>query len=445
MGHALIVEDDADAARMVAALIASQGHSAATAPTLHDARRQLALQAPDLLLLDLRLPDGNGLALLEDTDLLGQPDIVLMTGHASLENSIQALRLGVVDYLVKPLSATLLQGMLSRVMQKAPPSPRSRNEGHEAGRFGHLVGCSAPMRRVFEQIARVAGTSVTVFITGESGTGKELVARTVHEMSRRKARPYLAVNCGAISPALIESEIFGHERGSFTGAERQHQGFFERAQGGTLFLDEITEMPPALQVKLLRVLESGTFMRVGSGVAQESDVRLIAATNRDPHRAVAEGTLREDLMYRLNVFPVAMPALRERPQDIPLLVRHLLQQIAQREGRLLRATPEALERLSTLPWPGNVRELRNVLQRAWVMETGEVLSTRWLPESASCTASSCNDPLPVSVGMSLAHVERQVILSTLAHCGQHRERAAALLGVSLKTLYNRLKSYGLTP
>ncbi len=454
MGHALIVEDDADAASMVAALVASQGHSAATAPTLHDARRQLALQTPDLLLLDLHLPDGNGLTLLEDTDLLGQPDIVLMTGHASLENSIQALRLGVVDYLVKPLSATLLQGMLSRVMLAAPglaraakarTAPAGRTPRTDAERFGHLIGRSAPMRRVFEQIARVAGTSVTVFITGESGTGKELVARTVHEMSRRKAHPFLAVNCGAISPTLIESEIFGHERGSFTGAERQHQGFFERAQGGTLFLDEITEMPPALQVKLLRVLESGTFMRVGSGVALESDVRLIAATNRDPQRAVAEGTLREDLMYRLHVFPIEMPALRERPQDIPLLVQHLLQQFVQGEGRPLRATPEALERLSALPWPGNVRELRNVLQRAWVMETGETLSTRWLPEAGARAASAGNGSLPVSVGMSLADVERQVILSTLAHCDQHKERAAALLGVSLKTLYNRLKSYGLTP
>jgi DNA-binding NtrC family response regulator len=454
VNHALIVEDDADAARMVAALVASQGYSAATALSLQDARRQLALQAPDLLLLDLRLPDGNGLSLLEDTELLGQPEVVLMTGHASLESSIQALRLGAVDYLVKPLSAGMLQGMLARVRgpgQRGAPDPAPRpapgTDLERTGRFGHLVGRSAPMRQVYEQIARVAGTSVTVFITGESGTGKELVAQTVHDMSRRRDKPFLAVNCGAISPHLIESEIFGHERGSFTGAERQRQGFFERAHGGTLFLDEITEMSPALQVKLLRVLESGTFMRVGSSVAQESDVRIIAAANRDLACAVAQGQLREDLMYRLHVFPIEIPPLRARPDDIPLLVAHFLQEIGQREGQPRRATPAALERLARHPWPGNVRELRNALQRAWVMSTGSEITEAWLPqvsrhEAPPVSAPSREGGLPVAMGTPLAMVERQVILATLAHCGQHKERAAALLGVSLKTLYNRLKAYG---
>ncbi|MEY4654180.1 MAG: hypothetical protein RI884_2761 [Pseudomonadota bacterium] len=450
MGHALIVEDDADAAGMVAALVAGQGYSAATASCLHDARRQLALQPPDLLLLDLRLPDGNGLSLLQDDlELLGRPEVVLMTGHASLESSIQALRLGAVDYLIKPLSARMLQGMLSRVQgpgrrdapRAKPPPPASQGLEH-TGRYGLLVGRSTPMRRVYEQIERVAGTSVTVFVTGESGTGKELVAQTVHDLSRRRDKPFLAVNCGAISPHLIESEIFGHERGSFTGAERQRQGFFERAHGGTLFLDEITEMPLALQVKLLRVLESGTYMRVGSSVAQESDVRLIAAANRDLARAVADGQLREDLMYRLNVFPLAMPPLRERPDDIPLLVAHFLQEMAHREGRLRHLTPTALERLVHQPWPGNVRELRNALQRAWVMAAGDEITEAWLPSQSAAGVPSEAGSLPCAVGMPLADVERQVILATLAHCGQHKERTAALLGVSLKTLYNRLKAYG---
>nr|MDQ6881758.1 sigma 54-interacting transcriptional regulator [Pseudomonadota bacterium] len=245
MGHALIVEDDADSARMMAALVTTEGYSAATAQSLRDARRQLALQPPDLVLLDLRLPDGNGMALLEDHALIGNSEVVLMTGHASLETSIQALRYGAADYLIKPVSARQLQSILSRVMK--PSVLQAEVEGllhelHRSGRFGHMVGQSEPMKLVYEQIARVSGTSVTVFITGESGTGKELVARTVHDLSRRRARPFLAVNCGAISPNLIESEIFGHEKGSFTGAERQHQGFFERAHGGTLFLDEITEM-----------------------------------------------------------------------------------------------------------------------------------------------------------------------------------------------------------
>jgi len=292
MGHALIVEDDADSAQMMAALVGAQGFSAATARSLHDARRQMALQQPDLVLLDLRLPDGNGMSLLDEQSLIGNSEVVLMTGHASLETSIQALRYGAADYLIKPVSAKQLQSILSRVTR--PSVLRAEvdtlNEDlQRSGRFGHLVGKSEPMKRVYEQIARVAGTSVTVFIAGESGTGKELVARAVHDLSRRRARPFLAVNCGAISPNLMESEIFGHERGSFTGAERQHQGFFERAHGGTLFLDEVTEMPPALQVKLLRVLETGTFMRVGSTTPQETDVRVIAATNRDPAEAVSSG------------------------------------------------------------------------------------------------------------------------------------------------------------
>ncbi len=447
MGHALIVEDDADSAHMMAALVGAEGFSAVTARSLHDARRQLALQQPDVVLLDLRLPDGNGMALLDDQELIGNSEVVLMTGHASLETSIQALRYGAADYLIKPVSAKQLQGILSRVVR--PSVLRAEVDGlndelQRTGRFGHLVGKSEPMKRVYEQLARVAGTSVTVFISGESGTGKELVARTVHDLSRRRARPFLAVNCGAISPNLIESEIFGHEKGSFTGADRLHQGFFERAHGGTLFLDELTEMPLALQVKLLRVLETGTFMRVGSTTAQETDVRVIAATNRDPLQAVATGVLREDLYYRLNVFPIDMPPLRERREDLPLLVLHFLQEMGQREGAFKRATPAALERLAQYGWSGNVRELRNALQRAYVMSAGPEITEQWLPRDVQVEAprEAPAGVLEVTVGTPLAAVERQVILATLEHFGHQKERTAAALGVSLKTLYNRLKEYG---
>jgi DNA-binding NtrC family response regulator len=433
---------------MMAALVATEGFSAATARSLHDARRQMALQQPDLVLLDLRLPDGSGMSLLDEQDLIGNSEVVLMTGHASLETSIQALRYGAADYLIKPISARQLRSILSRVTRPSVLRAEvdSLNEDlQRTGRFGHLVGKSEPMKQVYEQIARVAGTSGTVFITGESGTGKEVVARTVHDLSRRRARPFLAVNCGAISPHLIESEIFGHERGSFTGAERQHQGFFERAHGGTLFLDEITEMPPALQVKLLRVLETGTFMRVGSTTPQETDVRVIAASNRDPLQAVAAGELREDLFYRLNVFPVHLPPLRERREDLSLLVAHFLQDIGQREGSFKRASPAALERLSQYRWPGNVRELRNVLQRAWVMTPGPEVGDQWLPRDilADRVRSPCAGTLEVTVGTPLAAMERQMILATLEHFGHQKERTAAALGVSLKTLYNRLKEYGM--
>jgi len=447
MGHALIVEDDLDSARMMAALIANEGFSAATAQSLRDARRQLALQQPDVVLLDLRLPDGNGMALLEDTELMGNSEVVLMTGHASLETSIQALRYGAADYLIKPVSAKQLQSILSRVMKPSVLQAEMQTLNADllrTGSFGHLVGNSRPMALVYEQIARVAGTSVSVFITGESGTGKELVARTVHDLSRRRAKPFLAVNCGAISPNLIESEIFGHEKGSFTGAERQHQGFFERAHGGTLFLDEITEMPLGLQVKLLRVLETGTFMRVGSTTPQESDVRVVAATNREPGQLVASGFIREDLLYRLNVFPLELPPLRERLDDVPPLVTHFLREIGRREGAYKQASAAALERLAQYRWPGNVRELRNVLQRAYVMTAEPEITDQWLPRDALAPVppSGAADTLEMTVGTPLAAVERQVILATLEHFGHHKERTAAALGVSLKTLYNRLKEYG---
>ena len=457
MTHALIVEDEVDSAQMMAALIASENFTVATANTLRDARRQIALQQPDIVLLDLQLPDGNGMELFEDPDLIAQSEVVLITGHASLETSIQALRLGAADYLIKPVNIKQLQGILSRVMRpsalKAELSAMNA-EWERSGHFGDLWGRSPPMQRIYEQISRVAGTAVSVFITGESGTGKEVVARTVHDLSRRRKQPFLAVNCGAISPNLIESEIFGHEKGSFTGADRMHQGFFERAHGGTLFLDEITEMPLELQVKLLRVLETGMFMRVGSTTSLESDVRVIAATNRPPDLAVSQGKLREDLMYRLNVFPIHLPPLRERAEDITLLAEHFLAGICEREGMKKRLSPAALARLAAYRWPGNVRELRNVVQRAFVMATGDVITDEWLPSDTPAAlagaAPAARDPgaaalggasITIKLGTSMADAERQLILATLAHFNNHKERTAAVLGVSLKTLYNRLKEY----
>ena len=355
MPHALLVDDDADAAETMAMLIASEGFTVATAGSLREARRQMSLQEPDIVLLDLMLPDGSGMELFNDAKALPNAELVLITGHASLDTSIQAFRLGAADYLVKPMSLKQLHGVLSRVTK--PSAMKAAAGDLEArldadGHFGDLWGRSAPMRRVYQQIVRVAGTAVSVFLTGESGTGKEVVARTVHDLSRRRTNPFFAINCGAISPHLIESEIFGHEKGSFTGADRQHLGFFERTSGGTLFLDEITEMPLDLQVKLLRVLETGTFMRVGSTQVQEADVRLIAATNRNPLEAVAVGKLREDLLYRLNVFPIHLPPLRDRSEDVPLIAQHFLEQIGAREGDKKRFAPDVLASLRRLPLGG---------------------------------------------------------------------------------------------
>jgi DNA-binding NtrC family response regulator len=474
MTHALIVEDDADAAETMSALIAAQGFTVAVARTMRDARRQIVLQLPDLVLLDLQLPDGSGMELFQDDALVANSEIVLITGHASLESSIQALRMGAADYLIKPVNMKQLQGILSRVMRPSTLQAELASltaEWESSGHFGHLWGRSPAMRRIYEQIARVAVTAVSVFITGESGTGKEVVAQTVHDLSRRRKHPFLAVNCGAISPNLIESEIFGHEKGSFTGADRQHQGFFERAHGGTLFLDEITEMPLELQVKLLRVLETGLFMRVGSTTAQETDVRVIAATNRSAEHAVAIGKLREDLLYRLNVFPIDLPPLRDRLEDVPLLAQHFLNGICEREGTVKAFTPAAVTRLTSYRWPGNVRELRNVVQRAYVMATGQAITDEWLPEdghapgtspaavrspapvspapaahaeappTAAAAASAAGPSITIPIGTSMAEAERKLILATLEHFNQQKERTAAALGVSLKTLYNRLKEY----
>ena len=461
MGHALIVEDDEDAARMLGSLIARERHTVSVAPSLDAARRLLAAQQPDLMLLDLHLPDGSGLEMFESGELLSDTEIVLMTGHATLETSIRALQLGAADYLVKPINPDHLKGLLARLIRPSrlrAQVEQMNQEWRETGRFGALIGASLSMQRVFQQVARVAGTAVTVFVHGESGTGKELVARAVHDLSRRRELPFLAVNCGALSPNLIESEIFGHERGSFTGADRQHHGFFERARGGTLFLDELTEMPPALQVKLLRVLESATFMRVGSTQVQQTDVRIIAATNRDAAQAVADGSLREDLFYRVNVFPIHLPPLRERLEDVPMLADSFLRELEDQEHQRKRFAPGALARLAGYPWPGNVRELRNAVQRAWVMAEGEVIDERWLTPGQhgpgavagavaadAAAAASPGDPdapaLSFRVGTPLADVERELILATYEHCRRRKEPTAALLGISMKTLYNRLKEY----
>lgn len=458
MSHVLIIEDDRDAGEMMALWIGTQGFSVSVARSLREARAQMALRMPDLMLLDLHLPDGSGLTLLRGESGAPPCDVVLITGHATLDTSIEALRLGAVDYLIKPVSESQLRGVLSRITRPGAMQAEItglQTEWQRTGSFGHLVGKSAAMSRVYQQIARVAGTAITVLIAGESGTGKELVARTVHDLSRRRAGPFLAVNCGAISPQLIESEIFGHEKGSFTGADRQHQGFFERAEGGTLFLDEVTEMPLSLQVKLLRILETRSYMRVGSTRVLETDVRIVAATNRDPEQAVRSGALREDLFYRLNVFPVELPPLRERPEDVPLLAQHFLEDVARREGHTRVFTPAALRALQAYPWPGNVRELRNAVQRAYVMAEGEEVTGEWIPAAAGHPADAgtgadgaqggAGDGIRVPVGTSLAETERKLILATLGHFQNHKERTAAALGVSLKTLYNRLKEYEGTP
>jgi len=316
---------------------------------------------------------------------------------------------------------------------ESPPDPASPVRRH----FGLLVGESPTMRRVYIEIARVAPTDAAVLVVGESGTGKDVVAQVIHQGSKRAGGPYLPINCGAMSPSLIESELFGHERGSFTGALLRHQGHFERTSGGTLFLDEITEIPLELQARLLRVVESGILLRVGGETALQTDVRVIASTNRPPQTAMRDGKLRRDLYYRLSVFPIQLPPLRQRPGDIDLLARHFLDELNAVHGSDKRLPPEVVGAFERYDWPGNVRQLKNTLQRAFIL-AGEGHDIQYFPRPDTTAAALPH--APTIVGKSLEELNREMILATLAHYGSRRKTAAAL-GISLKTLYNRLNLY----
>jgi DNA-binding NtrC family response regulator len=446
MPNALIVDDDRSSLHALAALVEKEGFHTTTAENLEKARVAVMEQKPDVVLADLILPDGRGTDLLTELEADPQVEVILVTGNATLETAVEALRRGAYDYLTKPVDVprlkTLLAG-LTRTRELKREVSSLRQELRKLGRFGDLVGTSQPMQEVYDLIDRVAPTDASVLVVGESGTGKELVAQTLHRLSRRKQAPMLPINCGAISPNLIESELFGHERGSFTGANRQHKGYFERVSGGTLFLDEITEMPTELQVKLLRVLETGKILRVG-GVDQVAvDVRVVAATNRVPEEAVAEGKLREDLFYRLNVFPIELPSLRRRGDDVVLLARHFLEQLNEQNDEGKRLTEEALEKLRRYPWPGNVRELQNTLQRGYILADEEITPDN-LPvtaDSGTVAGVGGGPYLHLKVGSSIAEAERRLLLATLDHCDGDKREAAGILGISLKTLYNRLNSY----
>ena len=443
MPHVLIVDDDANTREALAEIVAAEGFSATVAGSIRDAQVRMAQQRPDVVLIDLKLPDGNGMDLFNDIESRATTEIVLITGHASVETAVEALRLGAADYLTKPINFRRLKALLSRVPRTVDLKEEIgvlRSELRRLGHFGQMLGVAPAMQKLYNHIGRVAPTEATVLLLGESGTGKELVAQTIHELSLRQRQPFLPVNCGAISPQLIESEIFGHEKGSFTGADRQHKGYFERASGGTLFLDEITEMPVELQVKLLRVLETGSFMRIGSNQEIETDVRVIAASNRDPEVAVAEGKLRLDLYHRLNVFPLRIPPLRERGADVELLAQHFLDELNKAHGTSKTLSADGLGCLGNYHWPGNVRELRNYMQRAFILSDHTIDAAALAP--VLTTQSPVGLTLAIPVGTSLADVDRKLIYATLELCGGVKKRAADILGISLKTLYNRLEEYG---
>jgi DNA-binding NtrC family response regulator len=366
--------------------------------------------------------------------------MMLVTADPQLSSAVRGMQIGASDYFGKPLDATRLRQALERI-GLAVEQPGAGDSGviRSVG-FGGMYGDSRPMRRLVKLLRKVSPTSMAVLLCGESGVGKELAAQAIHRLGERPTGPMVAVNCGAISPEILESELFGHEKGSFTGANRRHIGLFERASGGTLFLDEITEMSPSLQVKLLRVLESGQLRRVGGEEEIPVDVRVVAATNRDPEEAMENGVLREDLYYRLAQFPVRIPPLRERGDDVLVLAQVFLAELNEANGIDKEFEPEALEFIRLYSWPGNVRELRNAIGQAYVM-AAETIEPDDLPPRVLEGGPVDRDYLRITVGQSLAEVERRAIVATVEHLGGDKKAAAKVLGVSLKTLYTKLKSY----
>jgi len=452
----LVVEDEPGVRASLVELIQELGYEASAVGSVADARNALVRMAPDVCIADLGLPDGSGLDVIRAAKA-GRMDcaVVVLTGQGSILAAVEAMRAGAHDFLLKPLKPALLASALARLSEHHDPHPAEHAVPAAEGQLGEMVGRSPAMQEVFRLIARVAGSEAPVMITGESGTGKEVAARTVHALSRRIRGPFIAVNCGAISPTLVESELFGHEKGSFTGAERRRAGTFEMAQGGTLFLDEVTEMPPELQVKFLRVLDTRTFRRVGGNEELDIDIRLVASSNRDLAEAVRKGAFRPDLFYRLNVFPLRMPPLRDRKADIPALASYFLSQVEEKERRGFTSFEEkALEVLDRHDWPGNVRELRNAVHRAYVLSDPPVIQTEAAEAVLDASHPVERPPavnageeawpaVPVRVGEKLEAVERKLLLATLQAVNGDRRTAAELLGISLKTVYNRLKEYGL--
>ncbi len=452
----LIAEDEPNALAGLAELISGWGYRTETARDGVEAWEKALKWDPAIVVTDLKMPRLDGMGLLAklaegSEGLSANMAVVVLTAMGSVQLAVDAMKLGAYDFLQKPVDATRLKTILTnaaRQRETAIELEVARRRLRESGVLGSLVGSSRQMREIFTLIEQIAPSNVPVLITGESGTGKELVARTLHDLSPRKARPFVAVNCAAIPETLIESEIFGHEKGSFTGAVERRAGCFELASGGTLLLDEIAEMPSGTQAKLLRVLEERKFRRLGARNELDADVRVLAATNRDPRSASAEGRLRSDLYYRLNVFQIHMPPLREHMDDLPPMVDAMVSEMNQRHGRKVSGVaPSMLDRLMAHNWPGNARELRNTIERAVILcPDGAPLDAGHLPQGfgkdqASGALASDGSAVTVRVGATVDEAERLLILRTLEVTGQNKTRAAEILGVSLKTLHNKLKEY----
>jgi len=456
----LIVEDEPHALMGLAELISDWGYRTETARDGLEGWEKALVFDPAIVVTDLKMPRLDGIGLLQKlaedaSGLSSKVAVVVLTAMGSIQQAVEAMKLGAYDFLQKPVDSTRLRTILANATRQRETEIElevARRRLRESGVLGSMVGSSRPMREIFGLIEQIAPSNVPVLITGESGTGKELVARTLHNLSPRKTRPFVAVNCAAIPETLIESEIFGHEKGAFTGAVDRRAGCFELATGGTLLLDEIGEMPIGTQAKLLRVLEERKLRRLGARTEQDVDVRVLAATNRAPKDAVAQGHLRADLFYRLSVFNIHMPPLRDHIEDLPAMAEAMLEQMNQKHGRKVSGVaPSMLDRLMAWKWPGNARELRNAIERAVILcPDGAPLDAGHLAagfgrEQGQAVAATGAASIPIHVGTTVGEAERILILQTLEATGQNKTRAAEILGVSLKTLHNKLKEYARDP
>jgi DNA-binding NtrC family response regulator len=447
----LIVEDEENERTGLAELISSWGYRTETARDGLEGMEKVEQWAPSIVITDLKMPRMSGVELLEKLAEQTQAmAVIVVTAQGTIESAVQAMRMGAYDYITKPIDTQRLRAMLqnaSALLGTRAELESTRKRLRDSGSLGQLRGTSRKMQEIFRLIELVAPSTASVLITGASGTGKELVARTIHQLSPRKDRPFVAINCAAIPETLIESEIFGHEKGAFTGALERRTGCFELAEGGTILLDEIGEMPVGTQAKLLRVLEDHKLRRLGSKVETSVDVRVLAATNKVPDDAVASGELRSDLYYRLNVFNVHMPPLREHKEDIPDLVELLVSEMSAKHGRKVSAVSEAVMNLFiNYTWPGNVRELRNTIERSVIVCDSGMIESKHLPPGFghAILRTSPNDPdaIRLGVGTTVGEAEKMLILKTLESTSNNKTRAAEILGISLKTLHNKLKEYG---
>ncbi|MGD0955297.1 MAG: sigma-54 dependent transcriptional regulator [Candidatus Acidiferrales bacterium] len=445
----LIVEDEENARKGYEALLRKWDFDLLGVGSGEDALAKFPEFGPQVILADVELPGMNGLDLLRQLgEEIERIPVIIITGRGSDERVVQAIEAGAFWYIEKPLKPPVLRALLDRafgrVRDKQAVTALTR-ELRDAGKLGVLVGTSSAMQEVMRQVEMAAPSTASVLITGETGSGKEMVARSIHMLSPRVDRPFVAINCSAIPESLMESEIFGHEKGAFTGAAERRIGCFELAHGGTLLLDEIGEMPAPTQAKLLRVLEDHKVRRLGSKVETPVDVRVLAATNKNPEQAVADGHLRQDLYFRLNVFHIHLPPLREHKEDLPLLIDHLLEEISEKHGKKVAGVgADVMDLLRSYPWPGNVRELRNVLERAAIATDRGTIGRQHLPSDFGHAATAVAAGLGgvrFPIGTTVDDVERELILQTLAATSQNKTRAAELLGISLKTLHNKLKEY----